>query len=511
MKLKYFCLTVVAACSLVACDLDTAPSTSLETTAVFKSVKDADKVMKGVWGSIFNTGATYASIGLGAMMANDDFAGSDVVRKSPSYAFSSGYSLTDGYSRGECNDVFWDIIYPNINGCNNVIKNIDHVAGDEVERNRVKAQALATRGYLYLLLASNYSFAIDKDPNAVCAPIYLEPTASVEMGLSGQPASSVSEVYQQSLNDLNNALDLMPEDYSHGGNLIDQYKIDYRVILGLLARANLYARHWNEAYNYADKALKKNDYLMNEEEYKSGFSDASNKEWMWGYSSTTDDNLPSYLFHFKDTSTDGSYYYSFYADPHFKDLFTDGDYRKSMMSWSTTPGQPVTEKTKEVYMSYSKFRFKSSPSDMLADLVLMRNSEMYLIKSEAAARLNNDPEALIVLKKLMSARGDKSEVTQTGEELIKKIWIERRKELWGEGFSLVDIIRNQQKVERKLYEGNIQVGNASIRCKGHSVLKAADGSEFTANSKFYLHRIPEQEELQNKNLYAKYPRLSIYD
>ncbi len=56
-----------------------------------------------------------------------------------------------------------------------------------------------------------------------------------------------------------------------------------------------------------------------------------------------------------------------------------------------------------------------------------------------------------------------------------------------------------------------KVGKASIRCKGHNVLKAADGSAFTANSKFYLHRIPEKEELHNKNLYTKYPRPSIYD
>jgi hypothetical protein len=31
------------------------------------------------------------------------------------------------------------------------------------------------------------------------------------------------------------------------------------------------------------------------------------------------------------------------------------------------------------------------------------------------------------------------------------------------------------------------------------------------NSKYYLFRIPESEELQNENLYSKYPRLSIYN
>ena len=38
MKFNYknICLTVLAACTVTACDLDTAPTTSLEANAVFK-------------------------------------------------------------------------------------------------------------------------------------------------------------------------------------------------------------------------------------------------------------------------------------------------------------------------------------------------------------------------------------------------------------------------------------------------------------------------------------------
>ena len=38
-----------------------------------------------------------------------------------------------------------------------------------------------------------------------------------------------------------------------------------------------------------------------------------------------------------------------------------------------------------------------------------------------------------------------------------------------------------------------------------------DNTPFVPNSKYYLFRIPEKEELQNTGLYSKYPRLSIYD
>ncbi|EKC58892.1 hypothetical protein OBE_09764, partial [human gut metagenome] len=90
--------------------------------------------------------------------------------------------------------------YRVINDCNGVLDNIDAAEGTQIDRNRIKGQALALRGFLYLHLASCYSFAIDKDPDAVCAPIYTQSTDET-IAAEGKPASSVSEVYAQSIND----------------------------------------------------------------------------------------------------------------------------------------------------------------------------------------------------------------------------------------------------------------------------------------------------------------------
>ena len=339
MKFNYknICLAALAACSVTACDLDTAPTTSLEADVVFKNLENADRIIRGSWNYIFNSGSTYASIGYGAIMINDDFAGSDVVRTT-SYGYSSSYNLTNGYGRGEINDVMWDMVYDPINNCNAVIKNIDGTSGDQAEKNRIKGQAYATRGFLYMLLASHYSFAIDKEPDAVCVPIYTEPT-DYNTATTGKPAASVSEVYEQALNDLKWGYDLIPADYNRGSNATDQYKIDHTAVTGLRERASLYARKWEDAYKYADEAMKlKNSYLMSEAEYKSGFNNALNKEWMWGYSCTQDDNLPAYNFHYKDTSTPGSGYTNFNADPHFKELFDKNDYRRDLFKWGLNAG-----------------------------------------------------------------------------------------------------------------------------------------------------------------------------
>ena len=125
----------------------------------------------------------------------------------------------------------------------------------------------------------------------------------------------------------------------------------------------------------------------------------------------------------------------------------------------------------------------------------------------------------------MKAGATAPAVTATGNDLLEAIWMERRKELWGEGFALTDIIRNQKSVEREahdvegvtVYPKNdtskdpvAQDPENPILGDGHYTLKLPDGSAFTKNSIYYLYRILADEELQNQNLYTKYPKLSEY-
>ena len=318
----------------------------------------------------------------------------------------------------------------------------------------------------------------------------------------------------ESKNDLEEALELIPETYVRDA----KHKIDNEVVLGILSRACLYARQWEKAKTYSDKLLAKNNYLMTESEYKAGFNSVDNKEWIWGHAQTNDQSNASYQFHYLDTTTKGSYYYSFNVDPYFRDLFEDGDYRKDMLFWATDPGADV-ESAAYVWMRNSKFRFRDI-ENQLGDIVLMRVAEIYLINAEAKAHLN-DPDAINKLNDLKTARGAKTINTNLSQQdLLETIWLERRKELWGEGFSLIDIIRNQQAVVRKAYpEGPIdyiytdengQTHTLKKKTQGHRFFNFPDKSAFCPNSKYYLYRITDAEELANKNLYKDHPKLSIY-
>ena len=104
---------------------------------------------------------------------------------------------------------------------------------------------------------------------------------------------------------------------------------------------------------------------------------------------------------------------------------------------------------------------------------------------------------------------------------METIWLERRKELWGEGFSLIDIIRNQQAVVRKAYpEGPIDYIYTDENGQTHTLKKKTSRTSLLQFSQIKVrsvqivniiyNRITDAEELANKNLYKDHPKLSIY-
>jgi hypothetical protein len=209
----------------------------------------------------------------------------------------------------------------------------------------------------------------------------------------------------------------------------------------------------------------------------------------------------SYNFHFLDVSTPAAYYQSFMADPYFKNFFDSADVRFRLFDWDTLPDQ-------EGYLRYKKFRFRDAGA-LVGDLVLMRSSEMYLIEAEAYTRSGNTGKGAEALNVLRAARN--AAPYKGAGNLIDTILVERRKELWGEGFALSDIIRTGGTVVRKpflSYTGedsiiNVRRADGSIfevAAQGHLTLKQPDGQPFTPYSKYYLFSIPISEVQNNPNL-----------
>lgn len=153
----------------------------------------------------------------------------------------------------------------------------------------------------------------------------------------------------------------------------------------------------------------------------------------------------------------------------------------------------------------SKFRFRNMDTQV-ADIILMRNAELYLISAEAGAQLGK-ANALQRLNELRVARGATPK-TSSGDELLEDIYLERRLELWGEGFGVVDIIRLQKSVERKEWpqtesdyveyswiDGDGVSHTRKIQPQGHRIVTFPDGSLFSPIQNTIFSESPRQKNL----------------
>lgn len=480
-KRIYIIWSILFAISLNSCELDIDPTNAVSSDIVFDNAGNAEKVLNGTWAYLMDTYFTYQNPGWSSVLLTSDAMSNDVAIQPGKYGYLAHYSFTNiTATNSTTGRGVWTIAYKVIDNTNHLITKLDDVPGDSGLKSRIKAQAYALRGYIYLNLATFYTHAYVYDPNAACVPIYTEPSTSTT---EGAPRSSVQQVYQRAEEDLleaYNALGSYSRDAKH--------KFDRNVVAGILARLYLQKNQWSEAQKYAEEAHK--DYAwMSKVDYLSGFNERSNSEWIWGHGQTPDQSTSSYSFHFKDLSSQSSYYYSFMADPHFRSFFDSNDVRSELFEWDVTR-----------YLGglmYKKFKFRP---DNTGDIVLMRKAELVLIEAEAFAEQDELSLAIDKLNELKQQRGantpDLSGLSK--EQLVEEILIERRKELWGEGFGLYDLKRRQKPIERTASTG--VVPGTEITVKGHTVLKFPDNKDFIANSPYYLFAIPELETTNNPNL-----------
>lgn len=90
----------------------------------------------------------------------------------------------------------------------------------------------------------------------------------------------------------------------------------------------------------------------------------------------------------------------------------------------------------------------------------MRASEMALTEAEAQYHLNNPTAALAALNEVQTKRIPGYTSSASGENLLNEIKVCRRIELWGEGFSFLDLKRwNEPRIRRIWIENDPNSGN----------------------------------------------------
>lgn len=500
MKLKkiYILLALALFFSCNDSFFETTPPTQISTSEVFSSENNIDAFINGALRYLMENSTSQDNPGLPTIFLTHEVMGEDAFARDGRYGFRDSYPYRDPFDNTTRRALFfWTLQYTSIDHANNIIANIEIDNNSSQKLKNLKGQAYALRAYNYLNLVRQYQFTYSKDQNALAVPVYTAPTNPKTVP---NPLSTVAAIYELIIDDLKEAEGLL-----NGFERSVKNRPNLNVVYGLFARAYLTLENWELAAEYATKA-RVGYPIMSSPEYGDGFNDVSNREWIWGHPQTQTQNKggASFLAYIETTpyTTDAkgtNLYYGYNSiipDPNFVELFEDGDIRKSLFEVATQPAEALY-----AHYRYKKFRNKYPNHD--GHIVLMRSSEMLLIEAEGLARLNRVGDAVETLNELRVNRNlsELSAAEYNKITILDEILLERRRELWGEGFRLYDILRLQSApIRRESTQTFIDDDGKSVSVRGHWITRFPDGTALVPNSKYYLFPIPLNEINNNDNL-----------
>ncbi len=461
---------------IVSCSddyLETNPTNQISDQVIFQTVDGATTVLDGVLRDMRSKhGAEnmHDQFGIKTVDLSCDLMGEDIVVEIFHW-FGADYRFENHGSKDYRSAYTWNLFYRIINNVNNIINHVDQAAtNNENLRTDLKAQALTLRAYSYFQLIQLFQHTYIGNENEPGVPVYTETSAT------GNPRSTVSEVYQQIVSDLDLAVLLFEES-----NLPQRHisNLTLNVANGLRARVALVMNDWEIAANKALEARK--DYqLMSAEQFSTGFDNHTQQNWMWGLE-VNDEQSTTYASWFSHVDWTIGGYCGFGFSPKSFNLalyreMSDKDIRKQLI------GAAFIESGRLIPYKFSA----GGDKNFAADLVMMRPEEMLLIETEALFRMDDEDKASLLLKELRDRRmSEPVTVWASGDKLLQEILLERRIELWGEGFSLLDIKRLKKGLNRNNSNHNPAVAR--------TMFLEPESSKFN-------FMIPQQEIDSNSNI-----------
>lgn len=536
IKYKTFAMFSLALFTTSFCgcndELTTEDSQKVSSETVLSSTTGLNMVLNSTYkcllmgdnGAGSQNDACYA--GLAGLAMHYDLGGADIMSTtnyggSPesTYKFLSERTMASGDA-----DRIWTNMYKVINQSNQIINALSDATGSEAEKNAIRGQAFAMRGISYFHLIMNYqqTYAIAKSKRGVI--LRTSSTDDSNMGFS-----TVQQCYDQIVSDLTTAKSAL-SSYSRD----EKWRIDTDVVSGILARVYQVMGDWQNALSEAASVYQKYGILMSKDEWYSGFDMLMTDgcaELVWGVQFTNLSNISSntefnYWYNqdpsYGEAMQDGPVYnfINLLVDQKYVDLFDDTDYRgtrcdktsgvtdedeKNVMFWHRTANGDAETKAKWAYnkmKTYGDGAEAKQAHSYGIDFPLMRASEMLLIMAEAEANLGNTTQALSYLNTLQAARQAKQTIDMEKTTLLNKIYIERRKELLGEGVvGIYDLLRLQQPLIR--YGATI-ANPAGHYSWGMAQLDGYNGSDaepkgiLQSNDYRFIMQIPQLEIANNE-------------
>lgn len=469
---KYFFLAVAACLSLTACEsmMDLQPEGATKTDALKQDAYN--KIPANAAAEINAIYAQMIALYAGGTTGHNDFGvascmmileseGQDWIGPNTGYNW---FAYSDFYARNyndTVNLLMWNTYYKTIAACNMVCASTDpETTNPDLMANL--GQARAVRAYCYSILAQLYQFTYNaENASKPCVPIVHESLTAEQQ--AANPRASLQEVYDFIMADLNYAIPALG-----GWARADKGAADQAVAYGLRARVNMLLGNYADAAEDAKMAIQVSGaqpYTLADVS-KPTFCHAEHNSVIWANmivesNDVVQTGIINWPSHMSSLYTDGytgvGTYREISSDLYSK--ISPTDVRKGW--WlnenleSPLLDHPAYAGWKGNGVPYANVKFGVPDDDTNnlvadADWTLMRYEEMLLIQAEGLARSNQEAAAKALLEGWVKANRDANYTCKASDEagLVEEIWMQRRIELWGEGFAWFDLNRLEKPIIR---------------------------------------------------------------
>lgn len=401
IRSSVFAVLIVMISTLTACkkQLDERSSSALQvpsSIADFQAVLDNTTRLSQVW--------PYAAI-----------AGSDETFVTTDRWLSASLTERNAYiwERNVFNDLprnDWSLPYSAIFYANVVLEGVERYGQQTIDWNNIRGQAAFFRGYAYYQLAQEFCQPYDERTATTAPGLVLRNSSDLNVR---SVRSTVAQTYERMIADLTASIHLLPEV------ALVKTRPGKAAAYAMLARTYLSMGNYEKAAVYADSSLQRQAVLIDFNLVTAGTGQPFQRF------------NAEVLFHTISVPVNILLPPRLMVDTNLYATYENSDLRKTLFF--------------KAVAGTNRFSFNGSYDGSVNLFNGPATDEMYLIRSECAARAGNIDAALADLNTLRAKRYRKTAFTPvsglTQAQALSLILLERRKELLLRGLRWTDLRR----------------------------------------------------------------------
>ena len=398
--------------------LDVKPVDDVDAISAVKTSSDVEALLTGAYDSMSDADVLGGNIQRDAELIADngdiEWGGTFVA---PGEIFEKSILKDNNQAQAT-----WLDSYRTINITNNVLANLGVV--DAAKKSRFEGEAKLIRAWMHFELVREYAKTyLDGTPTAnLGVPILITPTVKIT-DESLVKRNTVAEVYQAVITDLTSAESLLPAK--------NGFFATKSTAAALLSRVYLMQANYEAARQAANRVIVTGNYALTES-FDLAFNNTTNStEDIFATQGTDQDYVNSMNTFFASSSQGGR-----------GDIIINDQHLNSYDA-TDNRGQFFYESGDIYTAKWAK---------QIANIPLIRLSEMYLTRAEANLRVGGTPLGATALADVNRVRNRSAEKLYTSVDL-PLILKERRLELAFEGHWIHDIKRNKQTIKKTTGNG----------------------------------------------------------